>query len=137
MNAVTLDSALRALEYVALNRHPGAVALAKGLLAAPADAPVADREQLLGDAIRGLIRGDIKCSDDLPAEQRPVHVSARRAFGAVHELVGAKDAPVAEPVAPTDEQIADAIECEFSATGEWPEGDAAIVRAFLKHHKEV
>lgn len=49
-----------------------------------------DREELLGDAIRALIRGEIQCSNDLPAEARPVHVSARRAFGAVHELLRAR-----------------------------------------------
>lgn len=52
-----------------------------------ANAP--DREELLGDAIRALIRRDITCSDDLPPEQRPVHVSARRAFGAVFDLLAA------------------------------------------------
>lgn len=37
------------------------------------------------------------------------------------------------PIEPTDDQIAEAIEREFSETGEWPEGDVAVVRAFLKH----
>jgi hypothetical protein len=37
------------------------------------------------------------------------------------------------PTGPSDEQVSDAIEREFSVTGEWPDGDAAIVRAFLKH----
>lgn len=44
------------------------------------------REELLGDAIRALIRGELTCSDDLPVDKRPSHVSARRAFGAVWEL---------------------------------------------------
>lgn len=44
----------------------------------PAGVPpelTADREELLGDAIRALIAGRIKCSDDLPPEQRPIYAS--------------------------------------------------------------
>lgn len=47
------------------------------------------------------------------------------------------EAGAAQGAEPTDEQIADAIESEFSATGEWPEGDAATVRAALKHLPRV
>jgi hypothetical protein len=47
-------------------------------------------------------------------------------------------AALSEPEAqPSDEDIADAIECEFSATGEWPDGDVAVVRAFLKHFSKA
>lgn len=67
-----------------------------------APAPGSEREQLLGEAIRALIRGDIKCSDDLPPEERPVHVGAKRAFGAVYELLRklerASQAPAPAPV---------------------------------------
>jgi hypothetical protein len=61
--------------------------IAAALTATPAAEPQPDREKLLGDAIRDLIYGIIKCSDDLPPERRPVHASARRAFGAVHALL--------------------------------------------------
>jgi hypothetical protein len=37
------------------------------------------------------------------------------------------------PIETTDEQIADAIEFEFSVSHEWPEGDGEIVRAFIKN----
>jgi hypothetical protein len=80
--------------------------------AQPQAEPVAaDREELLADAIRALIRGEIQCSDDLPEDRRPRHVSARRAFGAVHDLLAARP-PVAQQGAAeavaqglTDEQI--------------------------------
>jgi hypothetical protein len=65
--------------------------------------PTADREELLGDAIRALIAGRIKCSDDLPPEQRPISPSARKAFGCVYKLVRAANSagvPTTEPVAP-------------------------------------
>lgn len=38
---------------------------------------------------------------------------------------------------PGDEEISEAIEREFSETGEWPNGDVAVVRAFLKHRGSV
>jgi hypothetical protein len=70
---------------------------ARALAIQPQAEPVAaDREGLLGDAIRALIRGEIRCSDDLPEDRRPRHVSARRAFGAVHDLLAARP-PVASP----------------------------------------
>lgn len=34
---------------------------------------------------------------------------------------------------PSDEEVADAIEFSFSETHEWPDGDAEIVRAYLKY----
>lgn len=58
--------------------------------------PAVDREELLGDAIRALIAGSIKCSDDLPSDRRPVHVSARRAFGAVHGMLRLEARPATQ-----------------------------------------
>jgi hypothetical protein len=51
-----------------------------------------------------------------------------------HDVLLATPAPVAQqPAELTDEQIADAMEREFSASHGWPESDVEIVRAFLKH----
>ena len=46
-----------------------------------------DPEVLLANAIRDLISGKIKCSDDIPKNKRPKSASARRAFGAVYHLL--------------------------------------------------
>jgi hypothetical protein len=44
----------------------------------------------------------------------------------------------AEPAPrPTPEQVADAMERAFSDTGEWPQGDAEVVEAWLTHGPAV
>lgn len=51
-------------------------------------------------------------------------------------LVASSQAGSCQASEPTDEQIIDAIESEFSSSkGGWPESDAEIVRAFLRHYK--
>ena len=55
---------------------------------------------------------------------------ARAGFALASPLVG----EVKELTPMTDEQIMDAIETEFSRTGEWPEGDIAIARIVERHH---
>ena len=66
----------------------------------PQAAQGGEAEDNLGRAIQALIRGDIKCSDDLPVDRRPQSVGARRGFGAVHEYMlthPAERAAVPEP----------------------------------------
>lgn len=54
----------------------------------------------------------------------------------IRAMVAALKLPLMpQPDQVTDEEVADAIESEFSQTHAWPEGDANIVRAFLKHYK--
>jgi hypothetical protein len=66
-----------------------ALAAGRALLAQLQTQTAGAQEENLGDAIRALIRGEIKCSDDLAPEMRPVSTTAKRAFGAVYDLVRA------------------------------------------------
>lgn len=79
----------RALTEAVAESRAAIVALADSiaLTAAPAKVEGPNREELLGDAIRSLVAGRIKCTHDLPLEERPVHVSARKAFGVVRDLL--------------------------------------------------
>lgn len=51
-------------------------------------------------------------------------------------LAASQPAPVGWKLVPTEpsaEEVADVIELEFSQTGEWPEGDSEVVRAFVRN----
>lgn len=70
--------------------------------------------------------------------QTAVDVSVRLLAELAQELIAAPLAPSTTAAAPaagqvlTDEEISDAIECEFSGTGEWPNGDIEIARVVEK-----
>lgn len=62
------------------------------------------------------------------------------ALGIVRAYLNNFPAPTAARYAesrPTPEQVADAMECAFSAIGEWPQGDAEVIEAWLTYGPAV
>jgi hypothetical protein len=101
---------------------------------APAE-PSAIADRIFNDVAE---LGDRNSPDDWPEAMRVTHDELRTI---VLDAIAAPPAEVEErrelSGIPTNEQIADAMECWFSENEDWPEGDAEVVNAWLRYGPSI